>query len=154
MFISWISLSQIVWNYQNQIIILGKQSKRNINWEEFLSMASSFSLVVKAEDLWLRGLCFKPLLMNLFIMLYLLGSKSTRKMINVNFPTYLALMHVLLCANNGSIFKTIKSNQINTNCSLAGFIQFKICKNLIDSESKYKTWPIRRLLSCIWHLIW
>jgi hypothetical protein len=50
-FISWISLSQIVWNYQNQIIILGKQSKRNINCEEFLYMASSFSLVVKAEAL-------------------------------------------------------------------------------------------------------
>jgi len=151
-FISWISLSQIVWNYQNQIIILGKQSKRNINWEEFLSMASSFSLVVKAEDLWLRGLCFKPLLMSLFIMLYLLGSKSTSKMINVTFPTYLTLMYVLWCNNNGSIFKAIRSSQINTNWSLEVFIQFKMCKNLLNSGSKSKTWPIK-MLSCIWYLI-
>jgi|LakMenEpi03Aug12_release.lakeMendotaPanAssembly.Ray.scaffolds.fasta_scaffold645989_1 hypothetical protein len=139
---------------ETKSLFLENSQRENTNWVEFLSMASSCGLVVNAEDLWLRALCFKSLLMKLFIMLYLFGSKSTSKMINVNFPTYLALMHVLLCANNGSIFKTIKSNQINTNCSLAGFIQFKICKNLIDSESKYKTWPIRRLLSCIWHLIW
>ena len=47
------------------------------------------------------------------------------------------MMYVMLCTNKGGIFKAIRSSQINTNGSSAGFIQFEMCKNLSDSESKY-----------------